>query len=96
MEMLLMGVAGCTGMDVVSILKKKRAPFTGFSVHIRGERSEDHPQRYTHVEIDYIVTGEGVKAGDVERAIDLSTSKYCGAIGSLNAKVTHSYRIVPG
>ena len=95
MELVLIGVAGCTGMDVVSILKKKRSPFTAVTVKIRGERAEAHPKRYTEVHIEFEVRGNGVKAADVERAIELSASKYCGATASLNAAVSQSYRIVP-
>ena len=94
MELMLIGVAGCSGMDVVSILKKKRSTFSGLSVRIRGERQEAYPKGYSAVQIEFLVRGEGVKSGDVERAIDLSVNKYCGAIASLNAEVSHSYRIL--
>ncbi len=94
METVLIGIAGCTAMDVVSILKKKRAPFTGFQVNITGERADDHPKRYTKIHLEFVVCGKEVKAKDVERSIELSVTKYCGAIASVNAAVEHSYRIV--
>ncbi len=94
MEMILIGVAGCTAMDVASIMQKKRAGLTDFTVNVAGDQADDHPRRYTDVAIEFVLKGENVKPGDVERAIELSISKYCSAIASLNANVTHSYRIV--
>ena len=93
MELLLMGIAGCTGMDVVSILKKKRSGFTGMSIHITGERTTDHPMRYTHLHIAFQLTGPDIKPGDVQRAIELSVTKYCSAIASVNATVEYTYGI---
>ena len=93
MELLLMGTAGCTAMDVISILKKKRMPVAGFKVNVTGRRADDHPRRYTDVDIEYVIVGADIKPEAVERAIDLSENKYCGAMASLNARITHSYRI---
>lgn len=94
MEMVLMGVAGCTAVDVILVMEKKRVNVTAFEVNITGERTEEHPQRYTHIRIEYVLTGTGIRESDVERAIQLSTEKYCSAIGSLNATLEHSYRIM--
>jgi putative redox protein len=94
MEMVLMGIAGCTAMDVISIMKKKRADVTGFEVNITGERAEDHPKRYTKIFIEFVLEGKGLAPKDVERSIELSTTKYCSAIASLTAPVETSYRIV--
>ena len=94
MQMVLMGVAGCTAMDVVSILKKKRSCFTDLHVNISGDQAEDHPKRYTQINIEFVVHGKGVKPNDVERSIELSATKYCSAISSVNAEVKHTYRIV--
>jgi putative redox protein len=93
MELLLMGTAGCTAMDVISILKKKRMAVSEFIVNVSGTRAEDHPRRYTHIDIEFVVVGSGIKPEAVQRAIELSESKYCGAIASLNARITNSYRI---
>jgi putative redox protein len=93
MEMVLMGVAGCTAMDVIYIMKKRRADVTGFRVNITGERAENHPKRYTRILIEYLLDGKGITTKDVERAIKLSTTKYCSAMASLNAQVETSYRI---
>jgi len=93
MQLLLMGTAGCTAMDVITILKKKRLAVTGFQVNISGTRGEDYPRPYTHIHLEYVVCGTGIKPADVEKAIALSESKYCGAMASLNARITHSHRI---
>jgi putative redox protein len=94
MELVLMGVAGCTAIDVILVMEKKRINVTGFQVNISGERAQEHPRRYTHIQIEYVLTGTGIKPSAVERAIQLSEEKYCSAIGSLNAAFEHSYRII--
>lgn len=94
MNLLLMGVGGCTGMDVISILQKKRAQVTDLEVKVTGERATEHPTRYTDVHIEYIVYGKGIKANDVERSIQLSEEKYCPGRASLCANLTSSYRII--
>jgi len=94
MEMVLMGIAGCTAMDVISIMRKKRAHVTGFQVHITGERAEDHPKRYTKILIEYVLEGRSLSPRDVERSIELSATRYCSAMGSIRAPVETSYRIV--
>ncbi len=93
MELLLMGVAGCTAIDVVLIMEKKRARLTNFAVNIAGHKAETEPQRYTDIEIEYVLTGDNIKPKGVEQAIALSEEKYCSALASINASVTHSYRI---
>lgn len=94
MEMVLMGVAGCTAIDVITIMQKRRAEVTGFQVKISGTRADEYPQRYTHIHIEYVLHGRGLKPKDVERAIELSEIKYCSATASLNARFEHSYRII--
>jgi len=94
MEMVLMGIAGCTAMDVISIMRKKRAHVTGFQVNITGERADDHPRRYTKVFIEFVLEGKGLSPKDVERSIEVSATKYCSAIASVSAPVETSYRIV--
>ena len=94
MQLVLMGIAGCTAMDVVSIMVKKRANLSDFEVNITGTRAEEHPKRYTDIHVEYVLYGEGIKPQAVERSIELSETKYCSAIASVNAKVTSSYRIV--
>jgi putative redox protein len=96
MELLLMGLGGCTGMDVVSILKKKRQPFTGLDVAVSGTKAGDHPQRFTDIEIEFVVRGSGVKEEAVGRAVELSMDKYCSVKATLegSAKIGFSYRVV--
>jgi putative redox protein len=93
MELLLMGTAGCTAVDVITILKKKRMQITGFTVNISGERAEEYPRRFTDIHIEYVVHGTDINSDGVNQAIELSEKKYCGAMASLNARITHSMRI---
>ncbi len=95
MELMLMGTAGCTAMDVITILKKKRLKLTGFEINISGERAEEYPKRYTDIHIEYVVYGTDIKPEGIKQAIDLSEKKYCGAMASLNARITHTCRIEP-
>ncbi len=94
MQLVLMGTAGCTAMDIVSILRKRRAALSRVLVNIHAERAGEHPRRYTRIELEYIITGRGIKEKDVARAVDLSLTKYCSATASLNAEVTSRFRIV--
>ena len=96
MEMLLVGLAGCTGMDVISILRKKRQQVTGYEVRVRGERAEDHPMVYTDITVEHIVTGHNVSPEAVARAVELSETTYCGAGAMLGktARLTHTFHIV--
>ena len=96
MELLIVGLAGCTAMDVIAILRKKRQRVTAYETRVSGERAEDHPQVFVNVTVEHIVTGHGVQPIAVERAIELSETKYCGASATLSktAKVTHTYRII--
>lgn len=96
MQVMLMGIAGCTAMDVISILNKKRCPFTRVTANVVGERADGHPKRFTRIRIEYVVHGNGVKPKDVERAIELSTTRYCGAIASLDTPVENTFRIEQG
>jgi putative redox protein len=94
MEMVLIGVAGCSAIDVIMIMGKKRVQVTGFQVNITGERAEEYPKRYTDIHIEFVLHGKGIKPKAVEQAIQLSETKYCGAMASLNADFKTTYRIV--
>ena len=96
MELLLVGLAGCTGMDVISILRKKRQDVTAYEVHITGVRAEEHPMVFVEITVEHIVTGHRIQPEAVARAIELSEGRYCGAGAMLGkvAHLTHSYRIV--
>ena len=94
-ELVLMALAGCTSMDVIPILKKKKSPVIGYECNVKGIERDEHPKIFTEIHIEYVFYGDGIKPEDVERAIDLSTTKYCSvsAMLSASAKLTHSYRI---
>ena len=94
-ELLLMALAGCTSMDVIPILKKRRAPIEGYEVRVTGNEREEHPRIFTDIHLEYVFYGEGIDPADVERAIKLSRTKYCAvsAIVGASATITHSYRI---
>jgi len=95
MELVLVGHAACTGMDVISILKKKRQDVTGFEVRAHGLRADDPPKVFTDITLEYIVRGHNVDPQAVERAIELSETKYCSVNGMLSkvVKVTTTYRV---
>ena len=95
MELLLVGFGGCTGMDVISILRKKRQNVAGLEMNIRGEQADSHPHIYKNIHIEYVVRGKGIQKEAVERAISLSLDKYC-SVGATLAKtgtISQSYRI---
>lgn len=96
MEMLLLGLGGCTAYDVVDILEKSRQPVTDVSIEIEGERAEDIPKVFTEIHVRYIVTGAGLDPAKVERAVSLSADKYCSATVMLgaSAKISHAIEIV--
>lgn len=96
MEMLLVGLAGCTGMDVISILRKKRQQITAYEVHVEGIRAEEDPKVFVEITVEYIITGHHIQPEAVARAIQLSAERYCGAGAMLGkvARLTHTFRIV--
>jgi putative redox protein len=95
-RLVLGALSGCTGMDVISILRKKRQEITHFSVEVVGTRATEHPKVYTDIEIVYRVHGRGIDPEAVQRAINLSEEKYCPVMGMLRASVNlHSrYEVV--
>ena len=99
MQLLLTGLAGCTGIDIISILKKKKVAPTNFKVNVRGKRAETFPMVYTDIEVEYILWGENLKERDVEQAIKLSEQKYCSVSIMLGktSKISSIYKILkPG
>ncbi len=93
MEALLLALGGCTAMDVISILQKKRQRVTGLQINLKGLRAQEHPRRYTEIELEYVVRGYDVSPEAVARSIELSETKYCSVVASLNAKLTSTYRV---
>ena len=87
MELILTGLIGCTGMDVISILRKKRQEITGFHVTANAEQAESFPKVFTKIHIHYLVEGHQVDPKAVERAMELSETRYCPAQAMLAATV---------
>lgn len=79
LELLAVGLAGCTAMDVVSILSKKRQELTSFEVRVHADRQDEHPKVFTHLTIEYVLSGNDLSREAVERAVQLSAEKYCPA-----------------
>lgn len=93
LELLLIALGGCTGMDIVPLLKKMRQDVTGVELNITAERSEDHPKVYTKIDIEYVVTGRGIEEDKVRRAVDLSQEKYCSVSAILKKACPVSYTV---
>lgn len=95
-EMLLLSLGGCTGMDVVSILKKKRVKMDDFEINITAEMSDEHPKVYTSINVEFLIYGKDIREKDVERAIDLSENSYCAVSAMLRdkVKINTSYKII--
>lgn len=96
MALVLVGMAGCTAMDVMSIMAKKREPLTNLQVKVEADRADKHPKVFTKIRVEYIAYGSGIDPASLERAIELSEETYCSVQGMLKetAEVTHTYRIV--
>ncbi len=87
LELLLVGLAGCTSMDVISILQKKQQQVSGFEVKVSAERATDHPKVFTQIVLEYVVSGTNISSAAVERAVELSQAKYCSAYAMLSKAV---------
>lgn len=96
MELLLIGLCGCTAMDTISILRKKRQDVSGLEVRAAAERAEEHPKVFTAIALHYVVTGVDVDPTAVERAIELSAERYCPAQAMLGqvAEMSYTYEIL--
>jgi putative redox protein len=95
MEMLLIGLGGCTAFDIVHILRKARQPVTDCVVEVDAERAPSAPKVFTRIRVRYVVTGHGLPEAQVRRAVELSAQKYCSASIMLGkvAEVSHEYEI---
>lgn len=96
MELLLLALGGCTGVDVISILKKKRQHVTDYRIEVHGDRREEFPKAFTKLYVKHIVTGRGVSEQAVARAIELSDTKYCSVAATVRgtAEIVTSYEII--
>ncbi|HER19826.1 MAG TPA: OsmC family protein [Chromatiales bacterium] len=95
-ELVLVGLGGCTAIDVVMILQKKRQPVRDCIVEVTAERSESIPKVFTKIHVHFIVKGTGLDPAAVERAVNLSADKYCSVSHMLNktAEITHDFEII--
>ena len=95
-ELLLVALAGCTAVDVVSILEKKRQDLRGLEINIKGEQDQDPPWTFRRIEVEYVVSGRGLAEKAVADAVRLSEEKYCGVAATVRgvAEITTSYRIL--
>jgi len=96
MELVLMSLAGCSGMDVISVLRKKRQAVGGLEVRVHGKRRGELPTVFTEIELEYVVHGVDVDPSAVERAIELSRDRYCPvwAMLGLGARIAASFRVL--
>lgn len=96
MELLLVALGGCTAVDVIGILRKKREDVTEYRVEVHGERREDHPRSFSRMEVHHIVTGRNVSEKSVAQAIELSETKYCSVAATLRptAEIVSSFEII--
>ena len=96
LELMLLAVGSCSAVDVVHILKKARQPVSDVQVQVKGERADTDPKVFTAIHLHFIVSGQGLGANQVERAVKLSAEKYCSAsimLGRAGAKVTHGFEM---
>lgn len=96
-ELIPLALAGCTAMDVISILRKKRQDVRGYRVETEGVQMDAHPNAFTSIDVTHVVTGVGVDPAAVARAIELSATKYCSVGSTLSTGITeirHGYRLI--
>jgi len=98
MEMLLVALAGCMGISVISVLQKKRQDVTAYQLLVHGVRATEHPKVFVGITIEHIVTGHNVQPAAVARSIELGETRYCGASAMLGktAKIINIFRIIEG
>jgi putative redox protein len=97
-ELLLLALGSCSGVDVVSILQKKRQSLSHYRIEVRGERREEHPRSYSRMEVHHIVTGRNISERSLAQAIELSEQKYCSVAATLRptAEIVSSFEIIEG
>ena len=96
MELLLVALGGCTAVDVVSILKKKRQQVSDYRVEVRGTRRDEHPRAFTRIEVRHVVSGRGVSEAAVASAVELSETKYCSVAATLRpgVEIVTTYEVI--
>jgi len=95
-ELLMLSLGGCTGSDVICILSKKKIKLDGFEINISADVADEHPQVFTKMHLEYVFYGNNLPVKDIERAIDLSLTKYCSVTAMLQKAmpIEHSYKII--
>ncbi len=91
--LMMVALAGCTGMDVVSILKKMRVEYEGLNIKVEGELTDDHPKKYTSMKVIYEFKGKDLPMDKLQKAVDMSKDKYCGVSASLKDVIDITYEI---
>ena len=96
MELLLLALGSCTGVDVISILQKRREDVTDYRIEVRGQRRSEHPRSYKRMEVHHIVTGRNISEQSVAKAIELSETKYCSVAATLKptAEIVSTFEII--
>jgi putative redox protein len=96
MRVLAMALGGCTGIDVISILRKMRQEVSDYEVRVSGPRADEHPHMFTALEVEHVVRGRALNPDGVRRAVELSATRYCPASAMLGraAPLTHRYRVL--
>lgn len=96
MQLLLVSLGGCTGMDVIAMLRKMRQDVTDYQVIVTAERAEEHPRVFTAIDVEHIVAGHDLAEESVRRAVELSATRYCpvSAMLSKAARLEHRYRVI--
>jgi putative redox protein len=96
MELLLIAAGGCSGMDVISILNKKKQDVTGLEINVSGNKAEEYPKKFTEITVEFIVKGRKIEESAVKRAVELSMTKYCSVKATLEgtAKINYSFKIL--
>jgi putative redox protein len=96
MELLLIGIGGCSGMDVVSILKKKRQGVSSLEINVDGVKAGEHPKKFEKINIEFVIKGKNISEEAVKRAISLSMDKYCSVKATLEgtAGISYSHKVV--
>lgn len=96
MEIVVLALGGCTGMDIVNILKKRKVELRDFQISITSERKEEEPRVFSKIEVEYLISGERIKEEDVAQAVNLSKDKYCsvGKMLDKTAEIRYKWKIV--
>jgi putative redox protein len=95
-ELLLIGIGGCSGMDIASVLKKKKQDVRGLEINVKGEKAENYPKKFTDIDIEFVIKGRNISDDAVKKAVELSMERYCSVKATLegSAKITWRYKII--